>query len=68
MIALITLAISLTGCEGVRVYDCPPIQTYTQEFKDRLADRIATLTADDPLFITERDYDVLIRQVRACRR
>jgi len=73
-IVLLIAAVSLTGCAEtvyrtkLEVY-CPPIQTYTQEFNNELADELDALEGTTGnIHMAIADYARLRDRIRACKK
>jgi hypothetical protein len=73
-IVLLIAAVSLTGCAEtvyrtkLEVY-CPPIQTYTQEFNNELADDLEALAdTNGTIHMAISDYAKLRDRIRACEK
>jgi hypothetical protein len=74
-IVLLIAAVSLSGCAEtvyrtkLEVY-CPPIQTYTPEFNNELADELDALEegTDGSIQTAIADYAKLRDRIRACEK
>ena len=69
-IIIFVLFLILNACTGKAISACPPIQIYTEEFNQNLAEAIEGLEESEgmyPIFRVLEDYIELRDQLKQCQ-